>query len=585
MKKYIIYISIGIASLLAGLFAGKILFGESQSEISHQHEEVQNKEEIFTCSMHPQIRQDEPGICPICEMDLIPVGSEEDGDDPTVLKMTTEAVKLAQIATTPVSGNPGIKDGSQINVEGTVTLDESLTNVQAAHIGGRIDRLYVSFNGEYVRKGQLIATLYAAELLTATKELLTAVKNEAKFPGLKNAAIQKVKNWKISDEQIQKVIDSGKPIQDINLYADYSGYITQRLVSEGDHIKEGGLLYRLASTGRLWIEFNVFESDIPNVKVGQKVQFTGPALGSKSMDATISYIDPILDGASRSVIARAQVVNINNLLKPGMLVQGKITVNQKSTSTDELLIPKTAVLWTGEQSVVYVARESEEGIPEFQYRPVILGDQVGEYHKITSGLQAGEEVVTKGAFAIDAAAQLKNKYSMMNQNVSIKKDRLGNRLPDFTQNTPDEFKSSLQLFVKAYLVMKDALVDTDPVSTGTYAQEALDQLSTIPHVALEADAHEFWLDKFNALNSHLNKMINSTDVSEQRKQFEFTSELTIDLIMAYGMKDNQYYVQYCPMAFDNKGAEWISDETGIRNPYFGDKMLKCGQVTDTLGFN
>ena len=581
MKKYTSYIIIAFLSILLGIIIGKFLLVSDQ-EGTHTHESPSvTQQEEFTCSMHPQIRQNEPGICPICEMDLIPVGSNDSSDDPTILQMTPESAKLAQVATSKIISNSGSAESTQIRVEGTVALDESLANVQAAHIGGRIDQLYVSFNGEYVRKGQLIATLYAAELLSATKELLTAVANEERLPGLKNAAIQKVKNWKISDAQIQEVIESGKPIQDINLYADFSGYITQRMVSEGDHVKEGELLYKLASTNRLWIEFNIFENDIPNIRNGQQVEFTGPALGAQAIKAAITYINPVLDANTRSVVARAQVNNKNNLLKPGMLVQGKINIGK--SSSEQVLVPKTAVLWTGQRSVVYIAKQNEEGIPYYQYRQVTLGDQVGAYYVVLSGLEIGEEVVSKGVFAIDAAAQLNNGFSMMNSNVSLKKDQLGNRTPNFSDQVSENFKLKLEEYVAAYLNIKNALVETDPITTSKSTAEVLNTLDAIPHVSLEVEAHEFWMDKSIPLKAHLKNITEETEVEKQRKQFEFISELTIDLIEAFGVNEQPYYIQYCPMAFNNKGASWLSDETGIRNPYFGDKMLKCGQVTDTIG--
>jgi len=303
MKNYKIYI-LGALLLIGGVAIGWLLKPAMGSTSTHDHSShdmddmpsttmASNNaaEEIWTCSMHPQIRQNEPGICPICEMDLIPLDNSLSNDDPAILMMSAEAAKLAQVETTivgQVENSSG--QNTDILVEGTIEMDERSINAQAAHIGGRIESLQVNFEGEYVKAGQKIATIYSTGLLAASEELLTAVKFEDKVEGIKEASIQKLRNWKISDAQIERILSSGKPIETIDLYADHSGYVLQKKVALGDYVNQGQAL-------------------------------------------RINYIEPLLDPVSRTATVRAETSSKGNQLKPGMLLEGNIR-NTSTTSSN-----------------------------------------------------------------------------------------------------------------------------------------------------------------------------------------------------------------------------------------------------------
>ena len=215
MDKNKINIIIPLVTLLIGGLVSYMIWGNNQ-HIKQSTEETINtssnqtikEAQIWTCSMHPQIRQNEPGICPICEMDLIPLDNSLSNDDPTILKMSKEAAKLAQIETIVVGEKKQtIKSGDKhsspsIKVDGTIELDERTIKSQTAHLSGRIESMTVTFEGQYVTKGQLIASIYSTDLLAASQELLTATEYDDRVEGLKDAAVQKLKNWKISDRQI-----------------------------------------------------------------------------------------------------------------------------------------------------------------------------------------------------------------------------------------------------------------------------------------------------------------------------------------------------------------------------------------------
>lgn len=586
MNNYKTYI-FGALLLLGGLAIGWFLKPSSISTMEadiHNHTETSSSggEEIWTCSMHPQIRQNEPGICPICEMDLIPLDNTMANDDPTILRMSKEAAKLAQVETYVIGGKSKSidkSDSQEIKVDGTVELDERTIKSQTAHLSGRIETMAVTFEGQYISKGQQIATIYSTELLAAAQELLTAAQYNDRVEGLKDASIQKLKNWKITDTQIQQILTSGKPMETIPIYADHGGYVLSKKLSQGDYVKQGQSIFTLGATGRLWLLFNVYESDIANVKKGSQVTFTSSSVPNNEFKAKVTYIDPLMNSATRTATVRAEINNTGNLLKPGMLLSGIIAAKRPSTTQKNatITIPNSAILWTGDRSVVYVSIPDND-VPTYQYREVEINNRSGNTSTVISGLEQGEEIVMHGAFAIDAAAQLNNNMSMMNRNVKVKQEEQSEVGSSFADQTPDEFVAQLDKGVMSYLELKNALVETDKDAASLSADMFLKSINEIDMNLIKGEAHIYWMEQLNSLKSHGESIKISNEIEKQRDQFDFLSQTMINTLKAFGTVDKTYYVQYCPMAKDNQGADWISTESQIRNPYFGDKMMKCGSV-------
>lgn len=575
-------INIIITALVAtiiGLGIGYLLFGgaDANSEkIEHHTHSHEAESEVWTCSMHPQIRQPEPGICPICEMDLIPLETNT-SNDPLVLEMTEEAAKLANIQTILV-GESGQNSGAVIRLSGKVQADERLASSQVAHLAGRIEKLYVSFEGEQVRKGQKLADLYSPELIAAQRELLESKQLVDLNPNLLEAARNKLKYWKIGEETIKMIEESEKIQETFPLYAQASGVVMERKVAVGDHLHEGEVLFELMNLSKVWLLFDAYEEDLANIKIGSQIEFTTPAIPNQTFKSTVTFIDPIINPNTRTASIRTEVKNTNRQLKPEMFVNGKLT--SKSTQNTQLTVPKTAVLWTGKRSVVYV-KVPDTKIPSFQYREVEIGEAIGGHYQIISGIEVGEEVVTYGNFTIDAAAQLNNQASMMNQKVNIKGED-PNAIPNYQATTPDAFKQQLSELTDVYLQLKDAFVATDADSASIAAKDVLQNLEKIKESLLQGDAQRYWMQQFDALKTHTQKIVTAEDIEAQRQQFEFVSIAMINTITAFGTSQKALYVQHCPMAFDNQGADWLAIEEGIRNPYFGDRMMKCGFVKNEL---
>ena len=408
MKKYVIYVGM----LTIGLVFGWLLFGNSSTEeIPHNHDEVSEINEKWTCSMHPQIMQPEAGDCPICGMDLIPAEASADGLSADQFKLNKNAMALANIQTT-IIGRSNVNEENGIKLSGKIAENEENNMIQVSYFSGRIEQLNVSFTGEKVKKGQLLATVYSPELLKAQQELLTTYSLKESQPALYNAVRNKLKLWKLTEEQINSIETSGKVKENFPVYATVSGTVSEKLVEQGSSIKKGQPLLKISNLNTVWANFDVYENQIELFKVGQNISIKTNSFPTKEFKTKVSFIDPTLDSKTRIVTLRGVLNNGNQLLKPGMFIEGKI----KSVSTDKkqsLSIPASAVLWTGKRSIVYVKTNPNE--PVFEIREILLGNRVGESYRVTEGLTTGDEVVTNGTFTVDAAAQLQGKKSMMNK--------------------------------------------------------------------------------------------------------------------------------------------------------------------------
>ena len=581
MKSNIKNIIIVIIALAIGLGAGYFIFGNNQKvntpsePLNHKAEAVQTfaDTEIWTCSMHPQIRQNETGDCPICGMDLIPLEANN-SNNPLVLEMTDAAVKMANIQTTIV-GESNNTTGKTVRLTGKIQPDERLASSQVTHISGRIEKLYVSFTGEQVNKGQKIATLYSPELITAQRELLEALKLKDFNPNLVEAARNKLRYWKIGKASIEQIEQKGTIQENFTVYADETGIVTNRRVSVGDYIKQGEPLFDLMNLRKVWVLFDAYEEDLSNVSIGDRIEFTTLSLPNKTFKTTVTFIDPIINANTRVASIRTEVSNSKRLLKPEMLVYG--TLQKRASSSNQLNVPKSAVMWTGKRSVVYT-KVPDTNIPSFEFREIEIGEAFGDNYQVVNGLEAGEEVVTYGSFTIDAAAQLNNQKSMMNRNVSVKRTKHSNHLPDYTNSSSPAFKEQIFSLATTYLTLKDALVETNGKAAEEAASQMLSSLSKVDMSLVKDDAHNYWMEQQTAIKAHVEKIVSSHDIEEQRKQFDFLSQALIKSTKVFGIGEATLYVQHCPMANDNQGADWLSSAEEIRNPYFGDKMMTCGLV-------
>ena len=420
------YVDFGLI-LILGVFLGWLVFHPShkQKEKHDQAAEV-TQGTIWTCAMHPQIRMEQPGKCPICGMDLIPlVKSSSPSIDPSAIHLSKEAAQLANVLTSIVTTQRPIKE---VRLYGKVQADERLLQSQVAHVPGRIDQLTLNFTGESVMKGQVLAVIYSPELINAQQEMLETIKTKLAQPELYEASKEKLRQFKLTDDQILKIENSLVVQNSFEVVSNTSGTVIARYINTGDHVAQGTVLFKIADLSKVWIMFDAYESDLQFLKKGEKVSFTLQALPGTDFSGDIVFIDPVIDPVTRVAKVRVETGNQSGKLKPEMFATGIVSTTL-TEYRNNMVIPKSAVLWTGKRSIVYVKQPGTDD-PIFKLREIGLGPMLGESYVVTDGLTEGEEIVTSGTFSVDAAAQLEGKPSMMNSRGGKTSSMQGMIMPD-----------------------------------------------------------------------------------------------------------------------------------------------------------
>jgi len=605
MKKIFNYNWINYGLLLVfGIFLGWIFFHNSGADThheSHQHSDEQGS--AWTCSMHPQIRMDQPGKCPICAMDLIPLVQSGTSQtlDPDAIRLTKEAIALADVLTTKVSRQKPVRE---VRLYGRVQADERRFQSQVSQLPGRIEKLFVNFTGEQVSLGQKLAEIYSPDLVTAQQELIETAKTRQLQPELYEASKEKLRQWKLTDDQIELVENSGTIIKNFEVLSNTSGTVTARKVSTGDYVSQGTVLFDIADLSSVWVLFDAYETDLPFINLGERVKFSLQAVPGSDFSGNIVFIDPVLDPVTRVARVRVETANTGGKLKPEMFATGIVSSNLKEYRNN-IVIPKSAVLWTGKRSIVYVKNPGKEE-PVFKLREIGLGPMLGDSYVVTDGLAEGEEIVTHGTFSVDAAAQLEGKTSMMNYeggktNMMTGMDMTGDKMKSGSDNAnsnPDlktaivaseikisiDFINQLNKVFDNYIVLKNAFVDGDISGVKKAAEEVRRSIDGTDMNLISGDAMAQWMRLLPDLKKDLAQISSSDNIQEQRGSFSGFNDVFYKVVKTFGLRGKTVYYQFCPMAIDNKGAYWLSEESDIKNPYFGDAMLTCGETKETLKF-
>jgi len=569
-------IFIGLSILFIGLMAGWFIKPSDKTASDHQTIESTDHQEIWTCSMHPQIRRNEPGSCPICGMDLIPLETSGASDDPLSYQMSENAIKLANIQTIIVGKGDASKE---IRLNGKVQVDERHAYSQSTHIPGRIEQLTINFTGEKVSRGQTLATIYSPQLVTAQEELLQAANIKESQPELFEAAKEKLRNWKISQGQIDRILAGGKALQRFTIQADVNGIVTKKMVELGDYVERGMPLYEISDLSKVWVLFDLYESELAWVKEGSEMEYTVNSLPGETFTGKISFIDPLINPQTRVASARVEVSNKDGRLKPEMFASGIVKNKIGKVDSQEIVIPKSAVLWTGKRSVVYIKEGSG-----FKMREITLGPALGDAYIVQDGLQTGEEVVSNGTFTVDAAVQLSGRPSMMNpeggatstghDHGDMPMAQTGSKKIEVSK----EMKLELENVLNHYLKLKDALVEDDFDTAKKEALTLSKLIQKIDQLKLSPEAKTGW-DKLSLqLKTRSTQLSEAKDIEEIRGGFDKFSAEIIMLATIFQPTSKKLYVQHCPMADNERGADWLSISPDIKNPYFGSVMLNCGEV-------
>jgi len=641
MKKYLLY----VIPLIIGLVVGALFFGGGKETgggegSRHQHSES-GESSKWSCTMHPQIQKLKPGKCPICGMDLVQLkkGTKKD-QRPRKLAMSQAAKELASITTVLVKRQ---LVNARIDMVGKIDYDETRTKTIAAWFPARIDKLYVDYTGVDVRKNDHLAYVYSPELLTAQRELISAIKFKSADIG---TIKDKLRLWGLSDEKIRSIEIKGEIDDHMDIDATSGGIVIHKGVDEGDYVKTGEPLFKIADLSKVWVQLDAYESDLPWLRYGQKVEFEVEAVPGRVFEGLVTFISPILDPKTRTVKVRVNADNADLTLKPDMFVRatafavlaggGKVISKDlagkwigpmhpeilqdkpgkcpicgmklakaedlgysvmKEAKELPLVVPTSAVLKTGKRSVVYVeVPDSEE--PTYEGREILVGPRAGGFYIVEEGLMEGEKVVTEGSFKIDSALQILAKPSMMNpeggggggghQHGDMKKTDSGEKdqggMKMTVYKVSDEFKQQLSPVFTEFFKVQSSLADDD-LKGASGAAAAMDKaLGGVDMKLLKGDAHMAWMNDLAPVKDGVGKIASGKDIEEARKPFEGLSKAMTDVAMSFAIRfEKPAVVMHCPMVSDGKGANWLQLGEEVRNPYFGKEMSDCGGVKMKLG--
>ena len=355
-----------------------------------------NKDEYYTCSMHPQIMQDKPGTCPICHMELIVVKRTNTAADEIMLN--DEQIRLGNIQTDTIRNG---MIGDKVILTATLNTDESKVNSINARIMGRIDRLYFKNMGDFVSKGAHLYDLYSEELNNAKQEYIAALEKQQTldnsiidFNRLVQSAKQKLLLWGMSEAQVNELAKTKKASPLTSFYSNESGFITELPVMEGQYVSEGSTVVKLANLSSLWAEAQVYTSQLSAIDLKGTATVQFPDIPGKEWKGSIEFANPEIVSDSRLNLVRVSIPNPNGLLKPGMPAY----VSIKSKELNTLTLPSDAVLRDGKMNVVWV----QSGKNSYKMKMVQTGLESGDRLEIKSGLQNGDVVVTKGAYLLNS---------------------------------------------------------------------------------------------------------------------------------------------------------------------------------------
>lgn len=608
-----------IALVVIGLLAGYGLASLGSGGDSHGHgtptsavsadaQAPAGAQQMYTCSMHPQVRSSDPnGKCPICGMDLIPVPLDEGDDmeepgDVSQLRMTPRSAALMQVEVRRVER---LALHVPVTLFGRLEPDETQLRTIAAWMPGRLDWLHADFTGVQVREGQPMVKIYSPKLIAAQEELLQAIRADRELAGEGVGIVQETTRLTVeasrdrlrllglSAGQIQAMEQRGRVDDLVTIPAPASGVVVERLAARGDYVETGQPIYRMADLSRLWAQLEVYESDLRRLAVGQKTHFNTESFPGEQFEGTVAFIDPTLDDLKRTARVRVGIANPEGRLKPGMFVRG--TVATDAAASLPLVIPASAPLITGRRAVVYV-QLPEADRPTFEPRDVVLGPRTGDWYIVQEGLAEGELVVARGAFKIDSELQIRGRPSMMQPEGGAPPvhDHGGAGEQASGQHTaaapapvgaeaPETFRIELGRLVRAQFALVRALAGDDPEAARTAALAVDEAVHAINGRALEgALARATWNEAAQVMHQGLSELAVAPNLDGQRQHFESFSDALTEVVQVFGIEDaGPVYRAMCPMVQGREGY-WLQDEEVVANPYYGAAMLRCGEIVETL---
>jgi membrane fusion protein, copper/silver efflux system len=518
--------------------------------------EQERKVKMYQSPMHPWITSDKPGNCTICGMALVPVYEGESGMEiePGIIALNPRSVDVLAVTTVPVRR---LELTKSLRFSGLLEDDENIHRIIAAFYDGRIDNIYVEHVGQYVQKGQPLAAIYSPELLYVVREYQNAIRGGD--PAVARNSAQRLVQYGLSTEQVAALAKQPENVFTIDLLAPISGTVLTKKAFKGQYIKTGEPLFEMGDLARLWFHAEVYERDLPDIRIGQKAIVTTPTVPGREFEGTVTFIDPNFDARTRSTKVRIEVDN--PLVKSGQHGHNRVLPHRAYAEAEidanlgeALVVPRSAVLRDGRRTVVYV----EKSPGAYEQRIVRTG-RVGDAGiEILDGLKEGERVVAQGNLMIDAEAQLRGSVAAPQSMTALS-------------------KPVAQEFLRQLAQVSEALAADDEVAA-IQAGQKLQNLAT----SIEKTG-EPQIDQLVAQLKETPRIAAAGDLKALRQSFLPWSTAGADLALALkrGGQASNVTVFECPMTGDSfpgapAKAKWVQSGADIRNPYFGAEMLSCG---------
>jgi membrane fusion protein, copper/silver efflux system len=387
-------------------------------DMSKQSSSGERKIVFWYDPMHPAYKSDKPGIAPDCGMQLIPKYADEDSGTKTMatgtVKIATDRQQLIGVRTSKVEREPIVRS---VHTTGQITADE--TKIEHVHvkISGYIDKVYVDYVGQLVKKGQPLFTVYSPELVSTEEEYLIAKRayknlgtsefKEVSQGGqaLLHSARQRLKLWDITDEQIKKLDESGEVSRTLTFYSPVDGFVMDRKAFPQTAITPDMDLYQITNLSKVWVNADVYEYEVPFVKVGQTVEMQLSYYAGKSYTGKITYINPTVDPVTRTVKVRIECSNPKYELKPQMFANVDLKINYGV----QIAVPQEAIMDSGDKQYVFLVHDG--GV--FEPRSIQMGAKMDGKVVVLSGLKPGDTIVTSGNFLVDSESRLKSAMGEM----------------------------------------------------------------------------------------------------------------------------------------------------------------------------
>ena len=397
--------------------------------------------DYWTCTMHPSVHAKDPGKCPICSMDLVPVMKKGGGETKPSPAQTEQTKGSEMKGMAGMPGMPGMKGGAetkppqtsefvvpverqqQIGVRwakaerkplrhtirsvGVIVPDRSRNWQFVSRVDGYVQKLNVTSPGQVVDKDAPLLSIYSPDLLTSEREFveLLRMRDEAKSKDAREtpqrlieSAKRRLQLWNVTPEQIAELEKTRKASDTLTLLSPFRGVVQSVPVEQGKNVKMGDMLVEVADLGVVWVWAEFYENELSMLQTGQKIAVTAKSYPGESFDGTISLINPFLDEMKRTAKVRIDIPNADFKLRPGMYVNAELVMNMG----EALTVPVSAIMPTGERNVVFI----DKGEGKLEPRIVQLGAKYGDIYEVQSGLQEGERVVASANFLIDAESKV-----------------------------------------------------------------------------------------------------------------------------------------------------------------------------------